>query len=181
MSEFLSPKIRDTEVDLSLTVSGGSSSVAAVVVKASKGPVNEAKLITSIDDFIEVFGKPKINDKAAYTAIAFLSKGFQLWVIRYTDGTATFSDSIVRALALVVTVASGDGTAAGQMQAIASYSDSSTGDVTADADIVWESDNELVATVDAVGAVTGVADGAATITATLDGVAVGATFTVDIP
>jgi uncharacterized protein YjdB len=67
-----------------------------------------------------------------------------------------------------------------QYTATAQYSDNSETDVTDQA--LWDSSNELIATIDDYGQASGIAAGTATITATLDGViSNGATLTVTAP
>lgn len=176
--EFLSPKIRDTEVDLTLNVSGGSSSVAAVVISATKGPVGEPKLITSIQSFIDTYGQPNISDQSTYAALAFLSKGSQLWVVRYTDGTAQFADDRLQPVSVRIVELSGNNSANGRLQAILTYSDTSTEYVTHHDAGAWSSSNDGIAQVDQNGGVTGVSDGVTSINFNIFGLEGNFAFTV---
>ena len=89
-----SPQIITREVDVSTVAPSISSSIAAIVGGAIKGPVNEATFISSPDQFVETFGQPITTSYLGYTAINFLRQGNQLWVNRVaslagTDPVAT--------------------------------------------------------------------------------------------
>ena len=98
------------------------------------------------------------------------------------NGNNYWIDPIVgsrSATGVTVSPASAEITVGGAGQALtanASYSDSTTADVTATA--VWTSSNAAVATVDASGHVAAVAAGTATISATVEGVSGSSTITV---
>lgn len=181
MSAFLSPKLRDVEVDLTLQASGGSTSTAVLVVRASKGPVGVPTLVTSQASYIEKFGKPLLTDRGGATALAFLAKSNSLWVVRYTDGTATFSDSRLFPLDLIVEIASGSNSSSGTMRVTVSYNDGSTEDITSSGTATWSSSDESVATVDVFGNVSAVSAGTAVITATYNGLSSSATFVATEP
>lgn len=71
------------ETDLSQRIQGISTSVAAVIGRSSSGPVGETTLVTSVREFIEIFGKP--NPRLGYmhySALAFLKEANRLYVTR---------------------------------------------------------------------------------------------------
>jgi Phage tail sheath protein subtilisin-like domain len=75
------------ENDQSQTIRAVSTSIGAIVGVSSKGPVNQATLITSQANFLNVFGKP--NSKYSfmhYCALAFLEESSQLYVTRVCAG-----------------------------------------------------------------------------------------------
>lgn len=69
--------------DLSQRIRGASTSIAAIVGPATKGPVGQRTLVTNTQEFIDTFGQPN----AALTfmhhcALGFLAEGNQLYVTR---------------------------------------------------------------------------------------------------
>lgn len=71
------------EIDLSQRIAAASSSIAAIVGEADRGPVNERTLVTSNKQFLAQFGKPNAAlSYMHYCALAFLEQGNQLYVTR---------------------------------------------------------------------------------------------------
>lgn len=71
------------EQDLSQRVAAASSSIGAIVGESDKGPVMERTLVTSVRQFIELFGKP--NPRTSYMhycALTFLEQSSRLYVTR---------------------------------------------------------------------------------------------------
>lgn len=89
MANVFSPQVVTKEQDISTIAPNVSTSIAAIVGGAVKGPVNEPQFITSPDQFVEVFGEPTPLSYLGYAAINFLRQGNQLWVNRIasTDGS----------------------------------------------------------------------------------------------
>lgn len=82
-SANLSPTVDIIERDVSLRIPSVTSSVGAIVVAASKGPINTKVLINSEKDYVDIFGEPdEVNYRHFFTAKAFLEGSNQLWVVR---------------------------------------------------------------------------------------------------
>lgn len=86
-----SPGVYVNEIDLSDRVISSGTTIAAIVGASAKGPVNERSLITSTQEFINVFGHP--NPKISmmhYSALSFLEESGTLYVTRVVgDNTLT--------------------------------------------------------------------------------------------
>lgn len=179
MSQLLSPDISYVERDITQEPDSASTSVAAVLVTAPRGPVGVPVLKTRTKDWLSMFGTPQANDVSPYSALGFLAKANRLWTIRVAGAGNTYASSVLRALEFSAAIASGDGTASVQMEASATFNDSTTSDVTNHADIDWSvADGTGSATIDAAGLVTGVSDGTVEVTATFHGLE--QTITVNI-
>ncbi len=79
----VSPGVYVKEIDLSQRVRAISTSIGAIVGASDKGPIMERTLITSVRQFLDVFGKP--NPKTSYmhyAALAFLEESQRLYVTR---------------------------------------------------------------------------------------------------
>jgi phage tail sheath protein FI len=77
------------EQDLSQRVAAASSSIGAIVGESDKGPVMERTLVTSVRQFIELFGKP--NPRTSYMhycALTFLEQSSRLYVTRVDNENA---------------------------------------------------------------------------------------------
>lgn len=85
---IVSPGIYVIEKDNSVYVSELSSTLAAIVGTAEKGPANAPTLITSAKQYVEVFGNLNPNHYMGYASLAYLKKGAQLWVTRVTPSDA---------------------------------------------------------------------------------------------
>lgn len=82
MAEVFSPQVVTREVDISTVAPAVSTSIAAIVGGATKGPVNDPTFISTQDQFVEIFGQPVPNSMLGYAALNFLRQGNQLWVNR---------------------------------------------------------------------------------------------------
>lgn len=83
-----SPSVTVKEEDLTQRVPATSTVTGGMVVCSRKGPVNESRLISRIDDYINLFGEPNSNQliyNSYFTAEGYLEWGNQLWVTR-VDG-----------------------------------------------------------------------------------------------
>jgi phage tail sheath protein FI len=96
------------EIDRSQTVEAASTSIGAIVGASAKGPVMERTLVTSVGQFIDVFGQP---DPAIsymhYAALQFLAASSRLYVTRVANTTtltagAYFSVDDVNAVSPIV-------------------------------------------------------------------------------
>lgn len=77
------------ELDLSQRVAAASISIGAIVGESDKGPVMERTLVTSVRQFIEIFGKP--NPRTSYMhycALTFLEQSSRLYVTRVSKDDA---------------------------------------------------------------------------------------------
>lgn len=83
MPTYLSPGIYTRETDFSFYVKQISTSMAAMVGVAEKGPINKPILVTSWEQFINRFGSYINESYLAYAARAFFDNGGSvLYVIR---------------------------------------------------------------------------------------------------
>ncbi len=72
-----------TEKDLSQRIANASTSIGSIVGASNKGPVMERTLITSVPQFLSVFGKPDpATSYMHYCALAFLAESKKLYVTR---------------------------------------------------------------------------------------------------
>ena len=92
-----SAKVVIKEQDRSAIVPSFNGIYAGITVVAEKGPVNQPILVTNENEFIDIFGEP--NSKlgvAHYSAMAYLSQGNKLWVVRSAHEDAKHSGVLVR-------------------------------------------------------------------------------------
>jgi len=83
MGSYLSPGLYPKETDFSFYVKQISTSVAAMIGIAEKGPINKPVLVTSWEQFTKTFGAYLEEGYLAYAARAFFDNGGSvLWVIR---------------------------------------------------------------------------------------------------
>jgi phage tail sheath protein FI len=89
MAFQVSPGVAIREIDLTNVVPAVSTSIGAVVVAGTKGPIEEIVTITSEKELVDAFGVPN-DDTAAYffNAAAFLKYGNNLKVVRTTGAAA---------------------------------------------------------------------------------------------
>jgi phage tail sheath protein FI len=86
MATQQSPGVRITERNASLRIPSVTSSTGAIVVAATKGPINVPIQIKDEANYVEVFGKPDdVNYKHFFTAAAFLGGSNSLYVVRTED------------------------------------------------------------------------------------------------
>jgi len=86
--KFVSPGVYVREIDLSLYIPTLSTTVAGMVGTATKGPINELTFVSSVNQFIKVFGNPNPDHLMPYAALQFLRRGNQLWVVRVAGSDA---------------------------------------------------------------------------------------------
>jgi len=82
MAILLSPGVATRETDFSAYIPQISTTVLGMVGTATKGPLNKPTLITNVNQFIDVFGKPSIDSYGQIAALQFLERGNQLWYVR---------------------------------------------------------------------------------------------------
>jgi phage tail sheath protein FI len=83
MAFQVSPGVNVSEVDLTTTVPGVSSTVGALAGVFRWGPVGEKVLIDSEDKLVTAFGRPtSYNPETFFTAANFLGYGDSLFVVR---------------------------------------------------------------------------------------------------
>lgn len=71
------------EIDLSQLVAAASTSIGAIVGESARGPVGKRTLITSVQSFEKIFGRPDAKvSYMHYCALAFLDHGSRLYVTR---------------------------------------------------------------------------------------------------
>ena len=88
MSIYVSPGIYSSELDLSDIVPRVATAPAAIVGYSAKGDVNNIRLITSDQQFIEQYGEPDPSSGHYfhYSALAYLAKGNALYCLRVHNG-----------------------------------------------------------------------------------------------
>jgi uncharacterized protein len=98
--KYVSPGAYFRELDFSLYVPNLSTTICGMVGTATKGPVNEPTLITSVPQFISMFGNPNPSHFMPYAALSYLRRGKVLIVVRVANldpvegaqtATATFN------------------------------------------------------------------------------------------
>lgn len=98
MAVLISPGFATRERDLSLYAPALATSIAGISGLATKGPLDERKLITNEAQLVTEFGRPRITDYAVHAAIQYLKAGRQLTFVRVagTDqakGTVSLKDA----------------------------------------------------------------------------------------
>ena len=87
MAFLVSPGVNVTEKDLTNVIPAVSTSIGAIGVVAEKGPMDEVTLISSEDEYVEIFGKPTAaNFEYFFSATNFLQYGNALKVVRAVTG-----------------------------------------------------------------------------------------------
>jgi hypothetical protein len=87
MGFYLSAGVYVRERDISNIIPNVSSTTGAIVGYSTKGDVNEAKLITNTQQFIEEYGEPVPGQYFHYSALAFLLNGNALYCKRVHNGS----------------------------------------------------------------------------------------------
>lgn len=82
MAATVSPGVRWREIDLSNYVPQLSSTQMCIIGTATKGPTNQRTLITSMEQFVQVFGYYHPDHLATYSAAQYLKEGDKLWFVR---------------------------------------------------------------------------------------------------
>jgi len=106
MPTFISPLVNVQEIDLSTTVPAVATSIAAIVLRNTwKGPEMEQQYITSENQLVRIFGKPRKrvydhtgeytnvsdNFEDMFSAIGYLREGNNLYCTRVMPPSATFA------------------------------------------------------------------------------------------
>ena len=86
---FIAPGVYSIEEDFSDYAAALSTSIAAFVGWTPKGRTDEQIFISSQERAVKKLGKPVKESLAAYSALAFLEKGSQLWFKRVVGPNAT--------------------------------------------------------------------------------------------
>lgn len=82
MPVFLSPGVFPREIDLSVLPANASGLIPAFIGAAKKGPLNEPRLITNPEQYVDVFGEPVPEANLGYAVLAFLEEGNAAYVLR---------------------------------------------------------------------------------------------------
>ena len=88
MTTFVSPGVYSVEKDLSQYVSDLSSTILGLVGTSEIGPTNTPVLITSPQEYKDIFGGISTKHYMGYAADAYLKKGNLLWVNRVSPSDA---------------------------------------------------------------------------------------------
>ncbi|HRR48417.1 MAG TPA: phage tail sheath subtilisin-like domain-containing protein [Bacteroidales bacterium] len=95
MAFYLSPLVDVNEIDLSTTIPAVATSIAAIILRNTyKGPERKKTLITTVNELIDIFGKPT-NVANCYqdilAATGYLRYGNALYCTRTMPVSATFA------------------------------------------------------------------------------------------
>ncbi len=101
MTSYLSPGVYTKETDFSFYVKRISTSACGMVGIAEKGPINEATLVTSWEQFVRKFGGYTQDGYLAYSARAFFDNGGQ---VLYVNRVAHYAETVLSAKKASVTV-----------------------------------------------------------------------------
>jgi hypothetical protein len=82
MAVYLSPGVFPREIDLSVIPTAVGPLRPAFIGTAKKGPLNEAILITTSQQALEVFGEPFPASYLMYAVLSYLEEGNQCYVMR---------------------------------------------------------------------------------------------------
>jgi phage tail sheath protein FI len=85
MADYISPGVYTFEIDLSLYVPILSTCICGVVGTASKGPIDETRLVTTWPQFVDLYGDVHPDYMMGYFAREFFSWGNKLWVVRVCE------------------------------------------------------------------------------------------------
>jgi len=88
MGSYVSPGGYVREIDWSLYARSLSSTSVGFIGAFDKGPINEATLITNVDELVNVFGTPNLNTYAWDAIKQYLRSGRRAWVVRVADDDA---------------------------------------------------------------------------------------------
>lgn len=82
MATYLSPAVFVNEIDLSALPAGATGIIPGFIGTANKGPLNELKLITNAQQYIDTYGSPFPESFLGYAVLAYLEEGNLAWVNR---------------------------------------------------------------------------------------------------
>ena len=87
MAFLVSPGVQVNEIDLTNVVPAVATSIGAIAGPFEKGPVSSVTTISSEEELVKVFGKPKAdNFETFFTAANFLGYSNSLKVVRAESG-----------------------------------------------------------------------------------------------
>lgn len=86
MGIYVSPGVYTREKDISQIIPNIATTTAALVGYSPKGDVDDYRLITNSQQFIEEYGEPVLGQYFHYTALAFLENGNKLYCMRVHNG-----------------------------------------------------------------------------------------------
>jgi phage tail sheath protein FI len=119
---LLSPGVEVIERDASTRIETVTSSTGAIVVHATRGPVNQVIDITSPSDYVDVFGVPDdVNYKFAWTAMKFSEASSSLKAVRIEDSTRLAAGVVVGFTPPTSTQPQGDLTAQPEPMQVVQY------------------------------------------------------------
>ena len=95
MPNYLSPGVYTVERDISEFTPSVNTSIVGIVGFASKGPVNQATLITDQEALVRTFGEPSeaINGQALEGALEILEQTNAVYFVRCADSTLALDAS----------------------------------------------------------------------------------------
>ncbi len=82
MSVFLSPGVFPREIDQSVLPTAVGPLRPAFIGTAKKGPLNEVRLITSAQQYIDTYGEPFPESYMGYNALEYLQEGNSCFIMR---------------------------------------------------------------------------------------------------
>jgi len=113
MTSYLSPGIYTKETDFSFYVKQISTSTAAMVGVAEKGPINKPALVTSWEQFVNKFGSYTNDGYLAYAARSFFDNGGAvLYITRIAHLTNVVDRQSLTALNSIITIQNREATPA---------------------------------------------------------------------
>jgi len=97
MANFVSPGVYTIEKDVSDYAPSVNPSIVGVVGFASRGPVDEATLVTTPADLIRRFGTPELvtGGQGVYGALQILQRTNQVYFVRAATDTAKGANNVV--------------------------------------------------------------------------------------
>lgn len=95
MTFGISPGVYPIETNQSVYVPSLATTAAAIVIQSSKGPANQAVLITSAKQFTDTYGAPLPAYLSMYAALTYLQAGNALWVYRVTNSSTVATIPVV--------------------------------------------------------------------------------------
>ena len=95
MAFLVSPGVNVSEIDATTVVPAVSTSTGAIAGAFQWGPIDVARLVSSEDELVQVFGKPDSTTALTFfTAANFLSYSNALYVSR-ADSASLSTDRLV--------------------------------------------------------------------------------------
>ncbi len=111
--QFLSPSVFIEEVSSTVqTTQSVSASTAAFAGFTTQGPVGEARLVTSFDEYSRVYGDFSSNSYMTHQAAAYFSNGGRrAYILRIIPSDATSSTASIQSKVAGQVISNGDGSA----------------------------------------------------------------------